>query len=168
MKGTLCAALFSEDSKWYRVKVLGSVGSGNIKVEFIDYGNQESVTDSSLRKLPAHLLAFEAQAMQGCLAFLRAPKLDQTMGPQAGKYVQRHGLNMVHDAIVVNSESGAPLELILMEEGESDWSNSLNAFIVSEGLAILDRNIAEADLPEQVTTWNEFEDEARHSSKGLW
>ena len=27
-RGTLCAALFESDSKWYRVKVLGTVGKG--------------------------------------------------------------------------------------------------------------------------------------------
>ncbi len=63
MKGTLCAALFSGDDKWYRVRVLGTAGKGNLDVKFIDYGNQETVQESTLRKLPAHLLAFEPQAM---------------------------------------------------------------------------------------------------------
>lgn len=27
-KGTLCAALFASDNKWYRVKTLGSIGKG--------------------------------------------------------------------------------------------------------------------------------------------
>lgn len=39
MKNTLCAALFSADNMWYRVKVLGTAGRGEIKVLFIDYGN---------------------------------------------------------------------------------------------------------------------------------
>lgn len=30
MKGTLCAALFNADDKWYRVKVLGTAGRGEI------------------------------------------------------------------------------------------------------------------------------------------
>ena len=75
MKGTLCAALFSGDDKWYRVRVLGSSGKGMVDVKFIDYGNQETIKDSSLRKLPAHLLAFEPQAMAAKLAFVRTPRL---------------------------------------------------------------------------------------------
>lgn len=59
MKGTLCAALFSADNQWYRVRVVGSQGRGDVKVDFIDYGNQEVVNESTLRKLPAHLLAYE-------------------------------------------------------------------------------------------------------------
>ena len=59
MKNTRCAALFSGDDKWYRVKVLGTAGKGNIEVKFIDYGNTETLPEATLRKLPAHLLAFE-------------------------------------------------------------------------------------------------------------
>jgi len=80
MKGTLCAALFSADNMWYRVKVLGSAGRGELKVSFIDYGNKETVSENTLRKLPVHLLAFKPQAMDASLAFIRTPRLDRTMG----------------------------------------------------------------------------------------
>ena len=59
MKGTLCAALFTADNRWYRARVLGTVGRGQIEVKFIDYGNVEKVAENTLRKLPAHLLSFE-------------------------------------------------------------------------------------------------------------
>ena len=59
-KDTLCAALFSEDNRWYRVKVIASKPDNKTEVKFIDFGNRETVrTDSDLRKLPAHMLAFE-------------------------------------------------------------------------------------------------------------
>jgi len=70
MRGTLCAALFSADNLWYRVKVVSTMGRGGIQVKFIDYGNTEVVNEETLRKLPAHLLAFEPQAMESQLAFL--------------------------------------------------------------------------------------------------
>jgi len=86
-KGTLCAALFSADDMWYRTKVVGSAGRGEIEVKFIDYGNTEVVPEGTLRKLPAHLISFEPQAMEASFAFIRTPKLENTQGPQAGKYV---------------------------------------------------------------------------------
>ena len=59
-KGTLCAALLQSDKAWYRARVIGTVSKGLIEVYFIDYGNTEAVRpDMDLRKLPAHLLAFE-------------------------------------------------------------------------------------------------------------
>lgn len=81
MKGTLCAALFSSDNLWYRVRILGNAGKGEYDVKFIDYGNSEKVPESTLRKLPAHLLAFEPQAMSASLAYVRTPRLDRLLGP---------------------------------------------------------------------------------------
>ena len=72
------------------------------------------------------------------------------MGQQAGKYVQKHGLNSVHDAIVCESEVNQPLQLILMEEGEEDWSSSLNAYMLAEGLAILPSYVKQRDARDQV------------------
>lgn len=60
---------------------------------------------------------------------------------------------MTHDAIVASSESGYPLQLILMEQGEEDWGSSLNAYMIAEGLAIIDKSIPQEDTPEQVLAW---------------
>ena len=59
---------------------------------------------------------------------------------------------MIHDAIVAESESGQPLQLILMEEGEEDWSSSINAYMLAEGLAILQKYVKQGadSVPEQV------------------
>lgn len=46
------------------------------------------------------------------------------------------------------------------EEGETDWSSSLNAFILSEGLACLDKKQME-DAPDEASSFYEFEEEAR-------
>jgi len=59
---------------------------------------------------------------------------------------------MVHDAIVAESESGKPLQLILMEEGEEDWSSSINAYMLAEGLAVLQKYVKQGadSVPEQI------------------
>ena len=58
-----------------------------------------------------------------------------------------------------------------MEQGEQDWANSLNAYMVAEGLAVLEKYITDgqdSDVPEQVAGWVEFQDDARNNGTGLW
>lgn len=46
------------------------------------------------------------------------------------------------------------MKVILVEEGEPDWSTSLNAFMLSEGLAEIDENAVNNDsTPEDVFAW---------------
>jgi hypothetical protein len=76
------------------------------------------------------------------------------MGQEAAKYVKKYGLNTIHDACVVE-QVGQELRLVLMEDGESDWSSSLNAFVLSEGLACLDKRQVD-DAPEDISSFYEF------------
>ena len=55
-KGTLCAARFTVDNRWYRASVIRTVGKGQIEVEFVDFGNIEVVNGDDLKRLPASLL----------------------------------------------------------------------------------------------------------------
>ena len=87
MKGTLCAARFASDMKWYRVRVLGTTGPNLLDVKFIDYGNTASAKSSDLRILPAHLLAYEPQAFQSSLAYLNAPRFERIMGKESAKFI---------------------------------------------------------------------------------
>jgi endonuclease YncB( thermonuclease family) len=53
-----------------------------------------------------------------------------------------------------------------MEEKEEDPSNSLNAYMLAEGLAKMKKDYGE--LPEDIAVWQEFEDEAMESEIGIW
>ena len=83
---------------------------------------------------------------------MRTPRLDKTLGKEACAYVKKYALNKVHDAVVAEEVSGGHLKLILMEEGESDWSTSVNAYMVSEGLAAMDKHLDDS-TPEDVLIW---------------
>ena len=133
----------------------GVVGKGVHEVKFIDFGNVEKVKTEDLLKLPAHLLAFEPQAIKCAFAYIRTPSVSKQCGNEAAKYVQKFGLNNTHDAIVAYEAQGHLL-VTLVEVGEEDQSNSLNAYLVSEGLAIMDKTIKSDELPEDVITWEEF------------
>ena len=61
------------------------------------------------------------------------------------------------------------LKVILVDEGETDWNESINAFMLAEGIALLDRTQTQAeDTPEEVLAWQEYEEEARDNLLGLW
>lgn len=79
--------------------------------------------------------------------------------------MRKHALEKVHDAIV-ESENNYTTRLILMEEGENDWSNSINAYMLAEGLAKLD-DLDDAD-PEELVAWQDFETEACEKQLGIW
>jgi len=54
-----------------------------------------------------------------------------------------------------------------MEEGEEDPSNSLNAYMLAEGLGKMKKDYP-GDLPEDIAAWQEFEDEAVDAELGIW
>ena len=88
-KGTICAARFSVDQKWYRAKVIGSIGKGEIEVQFLDFGNTDvaNANTGDLKRLPETLLQYEPQAKPAALAFLRTPKASSDHGQEAAKVI---------------------------------------------------------------------------------
>jgi staphylococcal nuclease domain-containing protein 1 len=168
LKGTVCAARFSVDNQWYRCRVLGAAGKGELSIQFIDFGNYEKVKSDGpdLKKLPQSLLAYEPQAFPSSLAYVRAPRLEKTLGKEASAYVKKYALNKVHDAVVA-AENHGHIKLVLMEEGETDWSTSVNAYMLSEGLASMEKGLDDS-TPEDALMWADFEEEARVKQLGLW
>ena len=88
-KGTICAARFSVDQKWYRAKVIGSIGKGEIEVQFLDFGNTDvaNANIGDLKRLPETLLQYEPQAKSASLAFLRTAKASSDHGQEAAKVI---------------------------------------------------------------------------------
>lgn len=84
------------------------------------------------------------------------PKIDRPQGKQAEAYLRNYGLEKVHDAIV-ESETNKTLRVVLMEEGEPDWSVSINAYMIAEGLATITEDVLTSDrTPEEVLEWSTF------------
>jgi len=54
-------AKFSVDSKWYRAKVIDLTPSGLTTVNYVDYGNSESLPLSSVCKLLHRFLTLPVQ-----------------------------------------------------------------------------------------------------------
>lgn len=61
--GVPCAAKFSEDNMWYRAEVL-SRSQHEAEVQFVDYGNTETVAVDKLRKLKPEFLNLKTQGIK--------------------------------------------------------------------------------------------------------
>ncbi|XP_066147479.1 RING finger protein 17 [Euwallacea fornicatus] len=64
--GVPCLALFSEDSAWYRGRIMDvkSLEAGFVNVMFVDYGNYEPVLTSNLKMISAELLEVPQQCWE--------------------------------------------------------------------------------------------------------
>lgn len=60
--GTYCIAQYSEDLKWYRA-VIKSVQENNATVEFVDYGNTESIDLMNIKVILEEFLKLPMQAV---------------------------------------------------------------------------------------------------------
>lgn len=86
-KGTICAARFKVDNSWYRAKVQKALGKGQFEVEFIDYGNSDTVTYEDMRRLNQTLLSYEPQSKTSQLAFVKVQKAGNEVGEEAAKFL---------------------------------------------------------------------------------
>lgn len=64
--GTVCCAMFPDDSNWYRAKVLQTRGQ-KVLVSYVDYGNEQELDIGDLRTINAQLLVLPAVAMKCAL-----------------------------------------------------------------------------------------------------
>lgn len=71
--GTCCIAQYSEDLKWYRV-VIKSVEENSATVEFVDYGNTESVDFTKIKVIQEKFLKLPMQAVRCKLLGLTSDK----------------------------------------------------------------------------------------------
>ena len=69
--GDLVSAKFSEDNQWYRAKVKrASALKKEAVVQFIDYGNEETIAFSAIRPLDAKFKSLPGQAKDARLRYV--------------------------------------------------------------------------------------------------
>lgn len=66
-----CVAQYAEDQQWYRA-IIKSLDGPNAHIEFVDYGNKETVPIEKLKAITAEIAAYPGQALP-CKMF-RVPK----------------------------------------------------------------------------------------------
>ncbi|XP_066262032.1 maternal protein tudor isoform X2 [Euwallacea similis] len=77
--GLPCCALFEEDQFWYRSEIVEVVDKNNVRVRYIDYGNEEVVPVTNLKTVEGELLTvLRPQAIECCLNGYQNMGADET------------------------------------------------------------------------------------------
>ncbi|KAF1822325.1 uncharacterized protein K489DRAFT_381073 [Dissoconium aciculare CBS 342.82] len=173
--GDVVSAKFTQDGVWYRARVRRNDRENKTsEVVYIDYGNTEMQPWSALRPLNADKFGInrlKAQAVDAALSFLQFP----TTSPQ---YLVE-SVNMLYDVtadreLVANIDFADTrdnvLWVTLMDPKASDLSKSINAEVVSEGLAMVPKKLRpfERAAAEILSDLKKREAEAKADRLGMW
>ena len=165
-QGTLCAARFPEDDKYYRAVIKRFNKEKNeYQVEFIDYGNIEWVKLNDLIKLDGKISSLPPQAMVCGLAYLKYSKI--SMRKAVKKYPNFVDFdNELNAKLCYSYKKGAETKygLIIFKEG-NDMKKTYHADLLKEGLAKLNRD---NELPKYMKDLEAIDQEAELQEIGVW
>ena len=166
-QGTLCAARFPEDDRYYRAVIKKYNKEQNeYQVEFIDYGNIEWVKLHDLIKLDGKISSLPPQAMVCGLAYLKYSKI--SMRKAVKKYPNFVDFdNELNAKLCYSYKKGSETKygLIVFKEGKNDMKNTYHADLLKEGLAKLNRN---GELPEYMKDLEPIDEQAEREEIGVW
>ncbi|XP_023652742.2 tudor domain-containing protein 1 isoform X2 [Paramormyrops kingsleyae] len=132
--GSVCCCRFSEDSQWYRAKVLGYSTEQHVCVGYIDFGNSEEVDLDQLRPIGPELLRLPTQAIPCALAGMKP--LSDTWTEASVVMLRKIVCNRFLQMKVLGQRSSTAL-VSLLDEG-SDPAICVAEFLVTTGYALYD------------------------------
>lgn len=68
ISGLPCCALFESDQLWYRSEIVDVMDSENVKVKYIDFGNEEIIAIAHLRMIEGELVIIVLTNIFNCIA----------------------------------------------------------------------------------------------------
>ena len=104
--GSLCCAKFSQDSTWYRAKVV-EIKDDLYTVLFLDFGNKDHLPLSSLAVCPSQFAEFPILAVKCGLSGLSPTAIFDEAS--ATNFLRQHTTNVLLSAKLISTENGIPL-----------------------------------------------------------
>ncbi|XP_060519354.1 staphylococcal nuclease domain-containing protein 1 [Cylas formicarius] len=161
-KGDLCAAQYSVDNQWYRVKV-EKVQGGKATVYYIDYGNREVLPTARLASLPAAYTADKPFASEYVMPYVSLPK-DEEFRELAIKFLKAD----TSDKLYLNLEyknQGAPPAASLHKDtsGASDIFRSL----IADGFLMVDK-VKSRRQNKLLEDYRQAQDQAKKEHLNIW
>ncbi|CAH1119897.1 unnamed protein product [Phaedon cochleariae] len=161
-RGDLCAARFTVDDEWYRVKV-EKVQSGKATVLYIDYGNKETLPSTRLASLPAAYSHDKPFAVEYSMPFVTLPK-DDEFSSVALKYLREDTAAAKMYLNVEYRVQGSPPAASLHTDKTSDADVIKN--LIKEGLLIVD--VKGRRQNKLLESYREAQDYAKKQHTNIW
>ncbi|KAF2714334.1 hypothetical protein K504DRAFT_456567 [Pleomassaria siparia CBS 279.74] len=176
--GDFVAAKFTADDEWYRARIRRNDREAKkAEVVYIDYGNSELIPWTRLRPLSQPQFSpqskLKAQALDAQLSFIQLPTNPEYLA-DAINFIASETADRQLVASVNQVEKDGTLWITLyepQEDGKSkDPKNSINADVVSEGLAMVPKKLKawERIEPALVAALKERESVAKEERRGMW
>ncbi|KAJ5981210.1 hypothetical protein N7499_001777 [Penicillium canescens] len=172
--GDWVAAQFTEDGNWYRAKVRRNDRENETaEVVYIDFGNSESLPWAKLRPLTQPQFSGQAlrpQAIDAVLSLTQFPTSEDYLEDAVG-FVGDQTFDRQLVANVDHVDQDGTLHVTLLDPSVSkNLDNSINADIISEGLAMVPRKLKawERASVDTLSNLRALEDEAKSERRGIW
>ena len=174
--GDIVSAKFSQDGVWYRARVRRNDRDNKTsEVVYIDYGNSETQPWSALRPLDQGRFGIQklkAQAVDASLSFVQLPTapeyLSESVNMLSEITVDRE---LVANVDFTDTRDNNLMWVTLMDPKEaSTLSQSINAEVVSEGLAMVPKKLRpfERAAADVMADLKKREAEAKSERRGMW
>lgn len=167
-KGERVSAQYSGDKTWCRAQVLKAPRDGKVEVQFIDFGNTETVAAKNIRAVPrgpeyAVVRDTPAFAKLARLAYVKGADANEVYAGMAYAAVEEFTEGEVLARAVYRDGAGHVYYTVTASENVS----SLSEILLQRGLALLDRRTAGVD-PKDYRRHEAAQEIARKGHKNLW
>ncbi|KAH6864359.1 hypothetical protein B0T12DRAFT_452362 [Alternaria alternata] len=171
--GEFVAAKFTADDQWYRARIRRNDRENKkAEVVYIDYGNSETIPWARLRPLSqAEFLPskLKPQAVEAQLAFVQLPGNSEYLA-DAVSFISQETADRELVARVEATEKDGMLWVTLYNPDQSkDGTESINADILSEGLAMVPKKLRPWERNASVlAAMKKKQDVAKEERRGQW
>ncbi|NXN16658.1 TDRD1 protein, partial [Indicator maculatus] len=143
--GEPCCAFFSDDGNWYRAVVQNITSHGNIKVQFVDYGNSEDVPVDKIRQISPSFLTLPFQGIKCWLSGIK-PCNGKWIPEATARFCTCTSGIKLQARVNSFSRDGAGVELI---DNSTGHPKVINEILTSEKFAVKENLQGKNNLPKK-------------------
>uniref|UniRef100_A0A8C5T4H4 Tudor domain containing 1 n=1 Tax=Malurus cyaneus samueli TaxID=2593467 RepID=A0A8C5T4H4_9PASS len=136
--GNACCAQFTEDNLWYRAAVTAYASEDTVLVDYMDYGNSDSLPLTRLRPMIPSLMNLPAQAIRCGLAGVKPPL--GTWTSEGVSYMKKLVKDKVLTVKVVDKESSR--SVVELTDASVTPEVNISSLLIEEGCATEEMRMA--------------------------